>query len=250
MISRHHQNGLIEMDSKLTTRAVVGMCESGRAKDARKALSDRLKASSSVSKREQRRLLANLLYVEIFDGRTEAALHVLYRRRLLGYRNPESKMDDVLQISSLLYNTGHFIEARAELIELLRGRRTREWSGLLQALSLYVDADEKCRELMGALLIEGSRAAMTRFGIPLSVNVDTVQMPKTIRAAHKMFCAESKEYSKLLAQVFTARTQHGRGRIVENLRKFSENAKTDFFRSQAEQLLIKLRDTRSAEGAK
>jgi hypothetical protein len=202
---------------------------------------DRLTASPPVSKAEQKRLLDGLLYVEIFEGRAQAALQVLKRRRALGYRNLERRMDDALETSTLLYNTGHFFEARAELIDLLGERKSHEWHGLLSALSLYVDVDKKCRGLMDSLLVESSHVAMKRLGIPIPVDVNAGKAPKTIKAAHSMFRADSKVYSGLLTGVFTETTQDGRQRMIGDLRKFSENAKVAFFREQAEQLLNRLK---------
>lgn len=228
------------MIKKLKTRDVVRMCQDGRAKEARKSLMSSLAASQSVSKAEEKRLLEGLLYVEVFEGHAQAALQVLKRRRALGYRNLERRMDDALETSTLLYNTGHFIEARAELIDLLRERKSNEWHGLLPALSLYVDADEKCREAMNSVLVEGARTAVKRLGIPIQVELGGAKLPKTIKAARSMYRADSKVYSGLLTQVFTERSQDGRQHVIDNLREFSESAKVDFFRDQAKQLLKKL----------
>jgi len=228
------------MVRKLKTREVVRMCQDGRAGDARKLLLGLLSATSGDSKAEQRRLLDDLLHVELHAGRSHAALQVLERRRVLGYRKVEQRMDAALHAATLLDKVGRFVDARGELIGIIRDRRSLHWDGLLPALSLYVELDGKCRELMNPVLLEASGMVIKKFGIPISIDVVPARLSKTIKAVHKLFRGDSKTYSGLLSRVFTESTPAGRLRLVDELRQFSENARVEFFKNQATQLLSKL----------
>lgn len=228
------------MVKELNNRDVVRMCQHGEAKKARRTLKRLLSVSVPGSKAKQKRLLDDLFYVEVNEGRLNAALEVLKRRRALGFRNSGQRMDAVFETCGLLYKASHIFEARAELIRLLRDRRSLDWNGLLSALSLFVEVDEKCRELMNSVLSEASGVAIRKLGFPTSIGRMATDAPQMIRAADSMFRADSKLYSELLCRVFTESTQEGRGRVIGDLLEFSEGAGVEFFKEQARQLLEKL----------
>lgn len=216
------------------------MCQEGRAREVRKSLANLLSTSSGQSKAEQKHLLDNLLHVELCTGRTIAALRVLKRRRALGYPTVGKRMDAALHTASLLQKVGRFMDAHAELIGILQDRRSLHWDGLLSALSLFVDVDEHCREQMNIVLVEGCKAVIERFGIPLPLDDSVKTITQTIRGAQEKYRSDSRAYSALICRAMTEKTPDGRARLINEIREFPNENRVEFFKDQARNLLNEL----------
>ena len=228
------------MKKTLNAREVVKICQDGGADKARKTLMRLLLASSPESKAEQKHLLDGLLYVEMHEGRAKAALEVLRRRRALGYRKLEQRMDAALHAATLLGRARRFVDARAELMGIMRDPRSLHWDGLLPALCLYVDFDEQCREQMDVVLVEACNAVIKKFGIPLPFDGSARAVTQTIRDAQEMYRSDSRAYSELMCQVMTERTTDGRDRLISEIRAYPNEKRVEFFNDQARNLLDKL----------
>lgn len=203
-------------------------------------LTELLANASSKSKPEQRRILEVLFLVETYSGNAKTTLQALERRRALGYRKAEQQMDAALQAATLLQKTNRFTDARAELIGILQDRRSLNWDGLLPAISLYVDLDERCREEMNKVLVEASELVLKKFGIPIPFDGSAKAVTHTIRGAHDTFRSDSRAYSELVSRAITEKTREGRERLISDIREFANERRAEFFNDQARDLLDKL----------
>jgi hypothetical protein len=235
------------MTKKLNTREVVAMCQRGDAKDTRKMLLELLSVTTAEAKTELRSLLDLLLLVETYEGRWQAALLVLERRRALGYRKAESRMDSALQAATFLYRTGQYMEARDELIAVLREQRSLNWAGLLPALHLYVQLDDECQTQMASILVANCQSVIKRFGIPVAFDGSPERVGDGIKSAHSKFHADSLAYSALLYRVFGENTADGRERLLLDIQDYARGVRVEFFRRQATDLLNEL-TPKSASG--
>lgn len=214
------------------------MCQTGKARQARKRLLLLLELNPSKAMRKG--ILDNLLLIENYLGRTRNALDILRRRRPLGYRNVEAQMDAALETATLLSKMGQFEEARTELVGLLRDRRSTQWHGILQALYLYTTIEEQCQRSINDVASKALRTAVNRFGISLSLDHDAKRLPQSIRAAHSKFESESRAYSQLLTQVLTTTAPEDRRRVANAFREFRNKTEVKFFRDLAASTLKEL----------
>jgi hypothetical protein len=224
----------------MKSQELIRMCHQGKAKEARKhvlELMDKGQGNGTIS---DKMLLDTLFYIENHLGETRRALNVLEKRRSLGYRSTDQKFDAALQAATLLYRSNRLFDARSELIKVLRDRRSLKWTGLLAALSQYIQIDEECAELMSGVLMEACPVAIGRFGITLNCGNTQRQLASSIKTAHRIFQHESRAYSALYTKALTDQTKNGRRNVVKRLRRMAQEAKVEFFRSQASALLQKL----------
>lgn len=224
----------------LKSREIIQMCQAGRARQARAMLVDSLSRLSSENHRFEKRLLDDLLYVELHLGRLAAGLRVLEQRRALGYSKSEQRMDAALHAATLLARQNKAEQARAELLGLMSDPKLLEWHGVLKTLSLYVQVENGCRDSVEHTLNRASAAAIRKFGIRLEHQDKELDVRKQISTANRIFGEASRTYSQLLIRAHSAATRQEHAAVVRDLRKFAKMEKVGFFKMQAKETVRRL----------
>ena len=219
---------------------VIQMCELGQARQARAMLTDSLSRLKSKDQRIKKRLLDDLFYVELYVDRPAAGLRVLEQRRALGYNNPEQRMDAALHAATLLARQNKVEQARAELLGLMFNPKLLEWHGVLKTLSLWVEVEKECRNLIENALNRTSAAAIKKFGIRLEPRDKQPDVRERILTANRIFAAASRTYSQLLIRALSAATKQDRTAVVQDLRRFTRLQEVGFFRAQAKETVRRL----------
>jgi hypothetical protein len=216
------------------------MCQAGKARQARAMLADSLSHLNSKEQRAKKRLLDDLFYVELHLGRVASGLRVLEQRRALGYSKPEQRMDAALDAATLLARQNKAEQARTELLDLICHPKFLEWHGLLKTLSLYVEVENECRDLVEHALKRASAAALKKFGIRLKPGDEKPEARELILIANRMFGSASRTYSQLLIRGMGATSKKEREAVIRDLRRFAKVEQVGFFRMQAREALREL----------
>jgi hypothetical protein len=219
---------------------VIQMCEAGKARQARAMLTDSLSRLKSKDERIKKRLLDDLFYVELYADRSAAGLRVLEERRALGYSNPEQRMDAALHAATLLARQNKVEQARAELLGLMFDPKLLEWHGVLKTLSLWVEVEKDCQNLVENALHRTSAAAIRKFRIRLERRDKQPSVRERILTANRIFGAASRTYSQLLIRALSAAAKQDRAAVVQDLRRFAKLQQVGFFRAQAKETVRKL----------
>jgi hypothetical protein len=209
--------------------------------EARKLVENRLSQATHRSPREQIALLDLLLSIETIADHPRAALAVLARRRTFRFPNRNSEFETTLMVAHFLMRTDQWCAARRELTELLNDAKSKTWSGILDALVAYVDADEGCREDMNLVLLRGCKAAIKMYGIPVAVPLRRSDAPKTIRHARALYRSAAKKYQRLFLRLATGTAKKKRDAGLRALKEYQEKEKVKCFVDLSRDLEIQLR---------
>jgi hypothetical protein len=190
-------------------------------------------------------MLEVLSWIEMQANRPVAALKVLFECRSLRSRGSPKALDDTLLISRLLMTTGEWSAAYAELANLLGRADAAGWDGLLTALDLCVEAEEKCSAKMQATLSSMFAAAVRSYGLPIGLPLKGVDCKDAIRGAHKMFSEALRVQSDLLLQGLTATTPARLEEVVRQLEDQIANETVEFFRRGQQNVLDQLTGRRA-----
>jgi hypothetical protein len=227
-----------------------------QATKARTLVEQHLSELPAGSQRERAALLDILLGIETYSNRHNAALAALALRRPLGFRNTSEEFDAALLAALLLMKTQQWFSARTELTELLTNQKSGNWSGILEALAAYVDADEQCGKVMAGVLASRCRASIAKFDIPVQVPLRDRNAARSIKRAHRLFHAASKRYERLILKAFRLTTKGSRSALARQLKRRAEVEGVGYFRELAKGLLKQItrpslasqRGTKRAEG--
>jgi hypothetical protein len=222
----------------------------GKANEARRIVEVKLSQLPKGSRQRQAALLDVLYVVELHSNRPRVALRILTRRRSLGFRDCMRAFDAALFSADLLMNTRQWFAARAELTELIQDPRCITWSGILDALASYVEADNRCREEMAFALTKGCEAAIKRFGIPLEMTRRAGSVDGTIRRAQRLFRVSAKKRQRLTMEILEGKTIKDRDAVIQRLKKYAATEKIGLFRDLAKRDLQQLQAARRRALAK
>ena len=139
-------------DIRVLRSSVDKLLNKHRWAEARALVKRRLSSLPDSDRRAKGAMLEVLSWIEMQANRPVAALKVLFECRSLRSRGSPKALDDTLLISRLLMTTGEWSAAYAELANLLGRADAAGWDGLLTALDLCVEAEEKCSAKMQATL--------------------------------------------------------------------------------------------------
>jgi hypothetical protein len=230
-----------QFNARALTMEVSDLISKRQFEAARTLLLEELKAGPSLSKRRRIHLLNNLAGVEVVAGQPRQALKALEERRALGYSRRNEKLDDHLQTAKLLAQSEQWVEARAELIDLLtRGDGCRQWSGMLPALELYFDLEAACRSYLEPKIEAAYEASILKLGVAGSITRGDAALETKVRCARKAYRAAAVRFQKLLLRSYTEINNRGRTGLLRDLHKFISCEKVGFFNDQARELLSRV----------
>jgi hypothetical protein len=223
---------------------VNDLLANGKANEARKIVERKLSELPDGSRQQQAALLDVSYGIELYSNHPRVALRILARRRALGFRDWTRAFDAALLSAGLLMNTRQWFAAKAELTELIRDPKCVTWSGILDALAFYVEADERCREEMEVTLTRGCEVAIKKFGIPLEMTRRAGSVEGTIRRAQRLFRAAAKKSQRMTMEILEGKTIKDRDAVMQRLQKYAATEKIAFFRDLAKRDLQQLQAAR------
>jgi hypothetical protein len=103
------------------------------------------------------------------------------------------------------------------------------WPGILDALSAFTGAGERCREKLNPALTKGYKAAIKQFGIPVGPLTKQQDLGDAIGQAKKLYSTVAKKHRRLILKALTATTSTARKAVVRQLKKYVETEKVAFF---------------------
>jgi len=213
------------------------LIDAGKADEARRLVEDGLSQLPEDARREKTALFDILLYVEIYTENPRNALNVIERWSVVGFRTFSKRFSTSVLAAQLLIKTGQWFAARTELTELLKDPRSKKQDGLLDALSVYVDSDERCRRAMDTVLRQHLATAAEELGIPLRSSDKRADVSLAIRRAKGVLRASSRKYQELMLRTLNEATGNSGATLARDIRDRARKEEVGFFREQLRRML-------------